>query len=146
MKVMIDGKEYEVSVAVADALNAQNARREAEAKVIKDGSVALEVEVKTLKDSNAALQKVVDSLEVEKKVDSIISQILILDENFSTTEKEPIALMRSVCGIEGHDDVYVQAYFDAYISSKIEIKNKEMLNDKDVGKDFKIPNKYYGGK
>lgn len=146
MKVMIDGKEYEVSVSVADALNAQNARREAEAKVIKDNSTALDTEVKTLKDSNVALQKVVDSLEVEKKLANIISQVLIVDENFSTTEKEPIALMRSVCGIEGHDDVYVQAYFDAYIVSKMENKNKEILKDKDISKDFKIPNKYYGGK
>lgn len=146
MKVMIDGKEYEVSVAVADALNAQNARREAEAKVIKDNSTALDTEVKTLKDSNVALQKVVDSLEVEKKLANIISQVLVIDENFSTTEKDPIALMQSVCGIEGRDEVYVQAYFDAYIVSKMENKNKEMLKDKDISKDFKIPNTYYGGK
>jgi hypothetical protein len=81
--------------------------------------------------------------------DSVINQIVELDDGFSTKEKNPYIIMADYAGIKEKDKradkAYVQSYFDSSIDAKITKMNDSSTKKKKKKKvnDSKIPAKKY---
>lgn len=136
VKVKINGVEFEVSEQVAQALAADNARRDSEAAATKaradSAEAALETEKKTRVDSATQIKEGVKArLDVERKAAAILGSSVKLDDlsdrdlMVQTVAKAQPAMSDKMKDAE---DAYVKAAFDIAVSGHSSTPSQKVLS------------------